>query len=76
MTETDRLRLENQLMKKLGTREGFYQYYFEQLPLHRTQTECFNHCNDTYFELYGEYKYESYNSFRQLVSYYHNKRNK
>lgn len=76
MSETDRLRNENRLLKQLGTREGFYQYYFEQLPKHRTNVECFNHCNDKHFDLFGEYKYESYNSFRKLVTYYHNKRNK
>lgn len=54
------------MYKQLGGRTpyGFYQYYFNELPFHRTNLECFNHVNDIYFELYGEYRYESYNSFR------------
>ena len=63
-------------MKKLGTREGFYQHYFDQLPKHPTQIECFNHCNDQYLDLYGEYKYESYDSFRITLSRHHKNRNK
>lgn len=54
-----------QLSRVLGGRSalGFYQYYFNDLKHHPTQIECFNHVNDLYFDIYGEYRYESYQSF-------------
>ena len=59
---------ENQLLKKMGTRTGFIQYYFSQLPKYNTQKETFEAINEEYFELYGEYRFESYNSFRNSLS--------
>ncbi len=47
---------------------GFYNYYFNDLKYHRNQTECFNHINDLYFDIYGEYRYESYQSFSNQYS--------
>jgi hypothetical protein len=57
------------ILKKLGTAEGFYQYFFEQLPKHRTNLECFNHVNDLHLDLFGEYRYSSWHSFRQTKHY-------
>ena len=59
---------ENQLLKKIGTRTGFIQYYFSQLPKFNTQKETFESINEKYFELYGENRYESYESFRKQLS--------
>lgn len=72
MTDLQALQQENKLLRQLGTRTGFFQYYFDQLPKHRTQIECFNHVNDCHFDLFGEYKYESYHSFRRSLSHYRN----
>lgn len=47
---------------------GFFQYYFYELPHHRTKIEAFNHVNELYFDLFGEYRYEDYNSFRLIFS--------
>ena len=57
----------NQLFKTLGGKspDGFYIYYFNELPFHRNQNECFNHVNNLYLELFGEYRYSSYDSFRR-----------
>jgi hypothetical protein len=71
--EVTALRKENQLLRQLATREGFFQYYFEQLPKHRTNVECFNAVNDTYCDLFGEWRYTDYNSFRKQANHY-NKR--
>lgn len=54
---------ENELMRKLATASGFYEYFFSQLPHHETLTDCFNMVNDKYFDFFGEYRYSSYNSF-------------
>ncbi len=66
---------ENSLMRNLATRQGFFQYYFKELSekkgtmhKHRTMVECFNYCNEKYYDLFGEYKYSNYNSFKQQVS--------
>lgn len=55
------------LMRNLVKPLGFYQVYFEELPRHRTKQEAFNSVNDIYFELFGEFKYENYESFRVTV---------
>lgn len=62
------------MYKKLGTRQGFFQYYFEQLPKHRTNVECFNQVNDLYMDLFGEERYSDFNSFRHQANHY-NKNN-
>lgn len=55
---------QNKLMRQLATAEGFYKYYFSQLPNHPTALSCFNAINDMYFDFFGEYKYSCYNSFQ------------
>jgi hypothetical protein len=70
-SQLQELHQEIKLLKTLGTRQGFFQHYFEMLPRQRTQIECFNNVNDKHFELFGEYRYESYDSFRNQVAHYH-----
>lgn len=52
-----------ELMRQLSSTNGFFQYYFKNLNNYKTNTDCFNHCNDLYFELFGVYKYSSMQSF-------------
>lgn len=61
--QMEKLRKENELMRKIGTAPGFFQYYFSILPQHRTRIEAFNFANEQYFELYGEYRYSTHGSF-------------
>lgn len=61
-----KLQKENEIICKIATSSGFYQYYFDQLKFHKTNVECFETINDLYFKYFGEYKYSSYNSFRTL----------
>ncbi|WP_121665257.1 hypothetical protein [Mesonia aquimarina] len=70
-TELNELQNENRLLKQLGTRQGFFQYYFEQLPKHKTNVECFNYVNDKHLELFGEHRYESHYSFKRSLTYFH-----
>jgi hypothetical protein len=64
------LKKEIRLMRQLATRQGFFQYYFEELPRHRTNVECFHTVNDKYCDLFGEWRYESYDSFRKQANHY------
>lgn len=57
------LEAEIQLMKRLTTSVGFYEYYFSQLKYHTTNVECFNKVNETYFNIFGEERYSDYRSF-------------
>lgn len=63
------LQKQNELMRKLATPNGFYEYYFSQLPKHRTQESCFNAVNEMYFYFFGEYLYSSYTSFANSKLY-------
>jgi hypothetical protein len=73
MTDTQaqikELTLQNDLLKQLGTTAGFYEYYFKNIKHHRTNVECFNAVNDLYFDLFGEYRFSSFNAFRQSGFY-------
>lgn len=55
------------LMRKLATTEGFFQHYFSILKQFDSQPQCFNHVNDLYFDLFNEYRYSCYNSFRNTL---------
>ena len=61
-----KLKKEKEIICKIATSSGFYQYYFEQINFYKTNVECFESVNDLYFKYFGEYKYSSYNSFRTL----------
>jgi hypothetical protein len=62
------LKQENNLLRQFATRVGFFQYYFTQLEFYKTKKECFDAVNEKYFELLGEYRYESYTSFRVCIN--------
>jgi hypothetical protein len=57
-------------LRACATQEGFFKLYFNALPAHRTQVECFNHLNDRYFDLVGEYRYSGYETFKVLMGRY------
>lgn len=63
-------------LKKAATTQGFFELYFNALPHHRTQVECFNALNDRFFDLTGEYKFSDYHSFANIWRYHKKKRNK
>lgn len=76
--ELKEISLENKRMKQLGTRQGFFEFYFQELgattgkrPKHRTNVECFNYCNEIYYDLFGEYKYSNVQTFKNLVARMH-----
>ena len=79
--QLNEMRQQVELMRSLATRSGFFKQYFKELarkeqgkPVHRTNYECFNHLNTVYFDLFGEYKYSTYNSFHvSYTNYLHSK---
>lgn len=78
--ELQQLQEEMGLMRKLVTVNGFIEYFFKELGrkangkmAHRTQVECFNHCNERYYDLFGEYRYSDYSSFKITLHRWHRK---
>lgn len=59
-----KLEEENVRMRKMATTKGFYDAYFKALQFERTNTDAFNKINDEYFDLFGIYRYSSYDVFR------------
>lgn len=69
--QVEKLQAQNDLMRKLSTKKGFCQYYFEILPNFTTNEEAFNHVNELFFELFKEYRYVDHLSFKQVIRWYH-----
>lgn len=74
--EIKKLRVQNEKMKKLATREGFFAAYFLECKNQKTNKEAFDSINDQYHELFGQYRYADYSSFKNISNYYHKKENK
>lgn len=73
--EIEKLRADNELMKKLSSPSGFFEFYFEQLKVAKTNVEAFELANNQYFELFGSFKYVSETAFRHsLRRFYQNKK--
>lgn len=71
--EIEKLRRENELMKQIGTRKGFFDYYFKQLPLAAKNIDAFETTNNLYFDLFGRFMYPNHEAFRvALHRYYKN----
>ena len=66
----DKLKNENEIIKRIATSAGFYQYYFENLKHYKTEIDCFEKINDLYYEFFGEHKFSSYDSFRKQKNKY------
>lgn len=60
------------LAVQLGTTKGFFQYYFDQLPQHKSQIDSFEAANQLHYDIFKEYKYSDYHSFRRSMSYHLN----
>ena len=69
-----KLEKENEAMRKLSTRKGFYNEYFNQLKLCKTNIEAFNVVNERYHVLFGQYRYSDWNSFKKMTNYYNQKK--
>ncbi|WP_119792056.1 hypothetical protein [Flavobacterium anhuiense] len=68
-----KLEKQTELMQNLCTTQKFYAYYFSKLSEFPSNKACFDHVNDLYYELFGEFRYSDYASFRVQLSKYNNK---
>lgn len=61
---------QNEFLKKAFSVQGFIELYFEALknPDCRTRPEAFNQVNERFFDLVGEYRYTTWDSFRVQLS--------
>lgn len=55
---------QNEMMKQLSTKSGFCDYYFQLLPKVKTTKKAFSKVNKMYFDLFGEYRYTNFESFK------------
>lgn len=63
------------LAQKLGTRQGFFEYWFKILPRCKSQKSAFDIVNLLHLKIFKEEKYNSFTSFyKQKNSYLKNLR--
>ena len=73
--EVIKLREENQLIKKLSSLSGFFDYYFQQCRLEKYRTDAFEKTNEIYRQLLGKERFPSHESFKMALNrYYKNKK--
>lgn len=64
---------ENELFRKLSSTDGFYREYYRMLSDAKSNKVAFDELNETYFELFGKYRYSDFNTFKRVTNYYNNK---
>ena len=69
-----KLEKENEEMRKISTRKGFYNEYFNELKTSKTNKEAFETVNERFYTLFGKYRYSDYATFKRMTNYYHNKK--
>ncbi|MCO6149075.1 hypothetical protein [Flavobacterium sp. NRK1] len=67
------LQRQNEIMRQLGTLDGFFTAVFNMVKHSRTNEEAFNAVNDQYFEIWGQYRFSDFESYRRS-RYYHYKK--
>lgn len=65
--EVEKLEKQNESMRSLATRKGFYECYFELLKTSKTKVQAFNKVNKLYFQLFGQKRYGSFLVFSERV---------
>ena len=69
-----KLEKENEEMRKISTRKGFYNEYFNELKTSKPTKEAFETVNERFYTLFGKYRYSDYATFKRMTNYYHNKK--
>lgn len=70
----EKLEKENAEMRRLSTRKGFYNAFFDKLKTATSNKEAFNEVNEQYHALFGKYRYSDFNTFKRMSNYYNNKK--
>ena len=65
LIELEVLKQKTVLMQNLSSVEKFYKYYFSLLPTSKTKKEAFKKVNQLYFELFGIYRYCTFENFKK-----------
>lgn len=65
LAQEEKYRAQIEIIRKIATPKGFYEYFFSLLPTKefKTRTEVFDYVNELHRELFGDYKYSCYESF-------------
>ena len=58
------------IAQKLGSRSGFFEYWFKILPKCKSQKAAFDLVNLLHLKIFKEEKYTSYDSFRKQKNSY------
>lgn len=75
--EIEKLTIQNERMRKLATRQGFFIEYFLECKKQKTNKEAFEVINQEYHNLFGQYRYSDHDSFKKAISYqFKNKKTK
>lgn len=62
-----KLEKENEIMKKLLTSIGFYEFYFEEIKNSASKELAFEKVNNLYLELFGGKRYDTFLQFHELT---------
>lgn len=62
----EKLEVQLKQMRTLASNQGFYNAYFKELKTAATNHEAFNIVNEQYYNLFGRYRYSSYDTFRNV----------
>jgi hypothetical protein len=60
----EQLQADQKLMRQLKTAAGFHAYYFSLLPKHKNFKAAYQAADDKHFELFGDFRYTGYESFK------------
>lgn len=67
-TENEKLRKENEVMRKIASTDGFYDYYFKHIEKYSSRIDAFNHVNGLYEKYFGSKRYKNYYSFKRTIN--------
>lgn len=59
-----------EIAKKIGTRDGFFQYYFDISKRCSSNSEAFYLTNQIHYLIFNEYRYTSYTTFSKQKQKY------
>lgn len=66
--ENEKLKKENEIMKQIGSTEGFYDLYFKRISNYSSRIDAFNEVNDLYKKYFGNFRYANYWSFKKVIN--------
>lgn len=74
LNEIQKLEKKIDRMLKLSSAEKFRLEYFESLKYYKSNKQCFDALNEEYYELFGQYRYSDFSTFKVILSKQANKK--